>query len=163
MNVSLQRIHQDNWRECIQLEVRDDQSRFIAPNVQSLAEACADRTFIPLAIYPESCRGPEQGPMVGFIMLEVKGDGIGFIQRMMIDRNHQRQGYGRAAMIEAIRRLRLNPDVERIATSHRHDNEAAASFYRGLGFVEWRGDWTDAVEGEVFLILDEESRKSGPR
>ncbi len=156
MNVSLQKIDQDNWRECIQLEVREDQRRFIAPNVRSLAEACADRTFIPLAIYPESCRGPGRGAMVGFIMLEVKGDGIGFIQRMMIDRNHQRQGYGRAAMIEAIRRLRLHPEVERIATSHCHDNEVAAKFYRSLGFAEWRGDWTDAIEGEVFLILNEQ-------
>ncbi len=52
--------------------------------------------------------------------------GVGFILRLMIDRNHQRKGYGRAAMLEVIRRLKLYPDVEMIATSHQKANEAAA-------------------------------------
>jgi diamine N-acetyltransferase len=41
----------------------------------------------------------------------------------MIDRCYQRQGYARAAMVEVIRRLRLIPEVEMIATSHRRAHE----------------------------------------
>ena len=59
--------------------------------------------------------------MVGFIMYELKG-GVGFILRLMIDRRHQRQGYGRAAVLEVIRRLKLIPEVQMIATSHQRGN-----------------------------------------
>ncbi len=38
--------------------------------------------------------------------------GVGFIMRLMIDRKHQRRGYGRATMLEVIRRLKLCPDIE---------------------------------------------------
>jgi hypothetical protein len=48
-----------------------------------------------------------------------------------------RQGYGRAAMVEVIRRLKLTPEVEMIATSHRCSNTVAARLYRSLGFVSW--------------------------
>ena len=48
----------------------------------------------------------------------------GFILRLMIDEKFQRRGYGKAAMVEVIRRLKLHPEVERIATSHDRKNEA---------------------------------------
>ena len=81
--------------------------------------------------------------------------GVGFILCLMIGHVHQCKGYGRTAMEEVIRRLKLTPDVEMIATSHRQENRAAAALYRGLGFVEWDADWLD-VEGEVFLRLTTE-------
>jgi len=93
-------------------------------------------------------------PMVGFTMYEVTA-GVGFILRLMIDRRYQRQGHGRAAMVEVIRRPRLYPEVELIATSHRRGNEAAAQLYRGLGFVDWDIEWAKENEEEVFLRLEE--------
>ena len=72
----------------------------------------------------------------------------------MIDKSHQRKGYGKAAMLEVIRRLRLHPDVEMIATSHQRDNEAAANLYRGLGFTEWDEEWLKS-DTEVFLKLSQ--------
>jgi len=53
--------------------------------------------------------------MVGFTMYELSA-GVGFIRRLMIDQRFQRKGYGRAAMLEVIRRLTLHPEVEMIAT-----------------------------------------------
>jgi diamine N-acetyltransferase len=91
--------------------------------------------------------------MIGFVMYEVDV-GVGFIVRVMIDRAHQRKGYGRATLLEVIRRLRLHPAVEMIATSHRHDNEVMASLCRSLGFVPWTIDPTFPVPaGEVYLRL----------
>ena len=55
--------------------------------------------------------------------------GVGFILRLMIDRDAQGQGYGRSTVIEVMRRLRLSPEVELIATSHRRENVAAARLY----------------------------------
>ncbi len=73
-------------------------------------------------------------------MSELKG-GVGNILRLMIDRAHQRQGYGRAAVVEAIRRLKLYPEVQLIATSHQRGNEASAQLFRNLGFMPWDIAW----------------------
>ena len=154
--VHLRRITLDNYEECIGLQVEENQTRWVATNVKSLAEAYVNPTLVPLAIYGASMRGadPPPGSMVGFTMYEV-ATGVGFILRLMIDRNHQRKGYGRAAMLEVIRRLKLYPDVEMIATSHQRNNEAAANLYQSLGFVEWDEEWLKGHETENFLRLEE--------
>jgi len=95
--------------------------------------------------------------MVGFTMYELVA-GVGFILRLMIDRNYQRQGYGTATMIEVMRRLRLHPEVERIATSHRKENVAVAGLCRNLGFRDWGIEWAKDFEDEVYMILDGKGR-----
>lgn len=154
--VHLRRITLDNYKECIALQVDESQAGLVATNVESLAEAYVNPTLVPLAIYDASVRGadPPAGTMVGFTMYEVAA-GVGFILRLMIDRAHQRKGYGRAAMLEVIRRLKLHPDVEMIATSHQRGNEAAANLYRSLGFVDWDEEWLKQNDPEIFLKLRE--------
>jgi diamine N-acetyltransferase len=104
--VHLRPVTLDNYLECIRLQVEDTQAEFVAPNARSLAEAKVNPTLVPLVIYERAARGypkPTLG-MVGFTMYELTY-GVGFILRLMIDRRYQRQGYGRAAMVEVIRRL----------------------------------------------------------
>jgi diamine N-acetyltransferase len=92
--------------------------------------------------------------MIGFAMYQLEA-GTGFILRLMIDEKHQRKGYGKAAMTEVIRRLKLCPEVEIIATSHRDNNDGAAALYRQLGFKPWSIEWAEEDEGETYLVLDE--------
>lgn len=136
-HVALRPITRENLRACLALRVAEDQAPYVAPNVQSLAEAYANEKLTPLAIYRGDvwCRepGPED-PMVGFVMYQV-WDEVGFIMRLMVDAEHQRQGYGRAAMVEVVRRLKLTPQVMRIATSYVPANVAAEQLYTGLGFT----------------------------
>ena len=158
VEVNLQPITPDNYMECLTLQVDASQTSFVATNAKSLAEAKADPTLIPLAIYDREALGylpPDMPvPMVGFIMYELKG-GVGFILRLMIDRAHQRQGYGKAAVVEAMRRLKLYPEVQMIATSHQRGNAASARLFRSLGFVPWEIAWAKENDTEVFLRLDE--------
>ena len=71
--IELKQINHDNWIECIELEVKDEQRQFVNPNIFSLAEAYvhsdaskkeAEEYYrcIPFAIYNE-------GKMIGFTML----------------------------------------------------------------------------------------------
>ena len=154
--VTLRPITKTNFYDCINLEVDASQAALVASNTKSLAEAYVNSSLYPLAIYDEATRGWEKpkSPMVGFTMYELEA-GVGFILRLMIDPKYQRRGYGKAAMIEVIRRLRLHTEVEAIATSHRKENVAAASLFRNLGFREWKIGWAKDIEGEVFLILDD--------
>ena len=158
VDVHLRRVTPEIAPECRALRVDVSQARFIATNEASLAQAEKNPSLCPLAIYDGAARGyprPSR-PMVGFVMYEVDC-GVGFIMRLMIDHAHQRRGYGRAALIEVIRRLRLSPDVEMVVTSHRHDNLAVARLFHNLGFFRWEiEDATLVKPGEVYLRLPAE-------
>lgn len=58
-------------------------------------------------------------------------------------------------MVEVIRRLKLYPDVEIIATSYRKENEIAAKLYQSLGFALWDIAWAKSHPTEVFVKLQE--------
>ena len=127
---------------------------FVTTNAKSLAEASNNQNLYPFAVYDYSVIGHENptAPMIGFTMYEVTA-GVGFILRLMIASEFQRQGYGRAAMIEVIRRLNLYPEVQLIATSHLRENLAAEKLYRGLGFVPWDIEWAAENPNEQYLML----------
>ena len=157
--VNLRKITSDNDEECLRLEVQESQKGFVASNAKSLDFAKKNTTMFPLAIYDATARGYATEevpvPMVGFTMYHLLEDHVGFILRLMVDKAHQRKGYGRAAMVEVIRRLKLYPEVEMIATSYRRVNEAAGNLYRGLGFVPWEIEWARVDKSEVYLKLPE--------
>ena len=152
--VHLRPVTLANYRECLALQVGDAQTGLVASNARSLAEAYVNLNMTPLAVYDVAARGFEEPPtpIIGFVMIEMAA-GVGFITRLMIDRAHQGRGYGRAAMMEVIRRLRLTPEAEIIATSHLRENAAAARLYAGLGFVSWEIAYATADAEEVYLRL----------
>ena len=154
MHVHMRPITASNISECLQLRVKEDQINFVATTAKSLAEASVNPTLFPLAIYDVAALGYEQPtiPMIGFAMYEVSA-GVGFIVRLLIDQRYQRRGYGKAAMLESIRRLRLYPEVELIATSYKRENIAAGQLYASLGFVPWQIEWAQAQADEMFVML----------
>ncbi|MGK7937696.1 MAG: GNAT family N-acetyltransferase [Xenococcaceae cyanobacterium] len=154
--VHLHRVTQDNFRECLNLRVTESQQSLIASTTQSLAEAYVNPNLFPLAVYDAKACGYEQPevPMIGFTMYEIVA-GVGFIMRLLIDEKYQRQGYGRATIIEVIRRLKLYPDVEIIATSHLKENKIAAKLYQSLGFQPWDISYALSHPTEVYLKLQD--------
>jgi diamine N-acetyltransferase len=84
-----------------------------------LAQAKVNPLLAPFGIYDGSILGREPLPiekMVGYLMYQVM-EGVGFITRLMIGEQHQKKGYGRSAMIELLRRLKMMPEIEYIRTS----------------------------------------------
>jgi diamine N-acetyltransferase len=153
--IHLRNVTLDNFHECIGLEVEESQKGFVASNVKSLAEAKVNPNLFPLAIYDATVLGYEQprSPMVGFTMYEIDA-GVGFIIRLMIDHKYQRKGYGRATILEVVRRLKLYPEVELIATSYQRGNEIASKLYRSLGFTDWNIEWAVNHKSDIFLKLN---------
>ena len=154
-DVHLRPITIANAAECVALELDPAQEGWVAPNHRSLEEAAANPALVPLGIYDAAARGMQRPPvpMAGFTMYELAPDGVGLILRLMVDRRQQGKGYGKAAMVEVIRRLRLHPHVELIGTCYVRGNDTAARMYRKLGFVEWETDRAGEHPGEVFLKL----------
>ncbi|TMV52257.1 GNAT family N-acetyltransferase [Paenibacillus mesophilus] len=129
MSVTFREITEHNWEECVRLQVREGQERFVAPNVYSIAQAKYEPDKVPLAIYKDQT-------MVGFMMYgRDPDDGRYWILRLMIDKSYQGRGYGRAALQQAIALIKSKPDCSKDLTiSFKPDNEAASKLYKSLGF-----------------------------
>lgn len=151
--VSLRPIDSSNYRDCIELSVAPDQQRFVASNLQSLAEAYVWREAAePFAVYSDD-------EMVGFGLLfpfaddtaddaaPAPGTERGYILvRLMIDDRFQGRGYGRAAL-DAIVELVRGRGLPTIRLSVVPDNVQALDFYRRNGFVE-----TGGIEGGEIVM-----------
>jgi diamine N-acetyltransferase len=151
--ITLRSIDQGNYRACIDLAVDPSQERFVASNVQSLADAYVWRDAAePYAVYADD-------EVVGFALLypHVEGDPVyplpadvevrGLVLvRLMVDARFQGRGHGRDAL-EAVVALARERGLETLRLSVVPENEQALEFYRRNGFVE-----TGAVEeGELVM------------
>jgi len=128
--VELREVTPANFAECIGLKVLPEQQAFVATNVYSLAEAKADQSLQPRAVYAGD-------DMVGFVMYgRDPSDGRCWVVRLMVDHRYQGRGYGRAAMLAAMEALRAYPDCHEIWVSYEPHNSRAQALYRSLGFEE---------------------------
>lgn len=137
--VRLEKINEKNFRQCIKTEVNEEQKKFVASNVVSLAQAyisTVEKDCIPMpyAIYNDD-------EMVGFVMLaysEEEDQGSYDVWRMMIGKDYQGKGYGRAAMQKAIELIRTFPhgEAKQVTLSFVPTNETAKKLYNSLGFFE---------------------------
>jgi len=147
--VELRAITEENFDECLELEVRGDQEGFVDSVAHSLALAWLHwENSRPFAVYA----GDE---MVGFLMLNVsdRDDGAGKgceLWQLAIDARHQRKGYGRAAAKAAIELVRSAYDLDEIVTSVLPGNDAAERLYESLGFAR-AGEVED--DGEAWMAL----------
>ncbi|MFC5177737.1 GNAT family N-acetyltransferase [Nocardioides taihuensis] len=151
--VNLRRLGPGDWASVLTLRAAPEQQHLIATVEKSLAEVDVNPALTAFAIYDGSQLGlPDpKAPPVGFAVTEVVAS-VGFILRLLIGEQHQHQGYGRASMVELVRRLRMDPDVQMVATSHRADNAGMERMCAALGFVPWHTPF-DPPDGEVYLRL----------
>jgi diamine N-acetyltransferase len=143
MTVTLQPLTRDNLWDVVELKLHPGQENFVAPNIDSITNAYVEPTFVPLAIYA----GDE---LVGFAMYGQHPEtGAWWVIRLMIDRDYQGKGYGRAAMQAVIAEMTEKVGCEEIVTSFNPENTVAAGLYASLGFQP-----TGEVEdGEPLVLL----------
>ena len=83
MNIELRRIDRNNYNECIELKISEDQKRFVASNMYSLLQAAYEPNLYPLGIYKDN-------KMVGFILYDFDDELNGWsMSRFMIDKKYQ--------------------------------------------------------------------------
>jgi len=143
--VELREITVDNFDECIDLKVADDQHNFVASNMYSLAQAWAFyETAYPFAIYADDI-------MVGFIMMGFyKPKGIYNIWRFMIDGRFQGKGYGKAALLLAIEYLKEKYNTHEIFLSVEPTNTIAEKLYSSVGFIRTG----EVIDDEIVMRLN---------
>ncbi|MBE1442581.1 GNAT family N-acetyltransferase [Paenibacillus sp. OAS669] len=147
--ITLRKITLDNRRAIFNLEVSEDQRRFVASNLSSVASCYVLATNgghpFPFAIY-----AGEQP--VGFVMLVYGVTGYDepsiaessyCILRLMIDKQYQNRGYGREAMKKILEFIRTFPagSAHYCWIPYKPDNIPAKKLYESFGFLD---------NGEVF-------------
>ena len=154
MTVTLRPITRDNLWAVVDLKLHPGQEGFVADNVDSIANAYVEPTFVPLAVYA----GDE---LVGFAMYgQHPRTGAWWLIRLMVDREHQGKGYGRAASEAVIEMMAERVGCEEIVTSFVPSNAVAAGLYASLGFRP-----TGEIEDEEPLVslrlADWQARRGG--
>ncbi|MGN7478767.1 GNAT family N-acetyltransferase [Solibacillus silvestris] len=140
--INLRKITLENRRAIFNLEVSEEQRRFVASNLSSMASCYVLATNgghpLPFAIYAD-----EQP--VGFVMLTYGITGYELpsiaddsycILRLMIDKQYQNKGYGREAMKEILKFIRTFPagPARYCWIPYGEDNFAAKKLYESFGF-----------------------------
>jgi diamine N-acetyltransferase len=140
--VELREITSNNYDDCLNLDVSDNQRNFVASNTYSLAQAWVFYdTAYPFAIYADDI-------MVGFVMMGYyKPKGEYTVWRFMIDKRFQGKGYGKAALALAIRYLKDKFNPKEIFLSFEPDNIIAEKLYYNAGFRR-----TGEVEGDEIVM-----------
>lgn len=134
MKIEFRKIDGSNRAEIVSLTVSEEQSKYIASNEESLAEAeTLPEIARPFGIYAD-------GKAVGFAMFAFDENNDDphdkyWLWRFMIDKSLQGNGYGGAALKEIINYFRDN-GAEEITLSTKESNVAALGLYRKFGFKE---------------------------
>jgi len=134
--VTLREITRDTVRAVCRLEVAPAQTRLVAPNAFSIAQAY----FEPAAWFRAIHAGDA---LVGFTMLYDPTRAVApddpstcLLWRFMIAAQHQRRGYGATALALLIAHARTLPGVRSFALSYVPGEGSPRDFYARFGFAE---------------------------
>ncbi|MGH4121537.1 MAG: GNAT family N-acetyltransferase [Clostridium sp.] len=146
MNIFLKEIDENNWSECANLKIKEDQKRYLPhPNVVSIAEWKFNPNWIALGIYTST-------EMIGFAMYGVDiGDNTLCLFRFMIDEKYQGKGYGKFALVELLNKMKNENDFNEIWLSFHPESIVADRLYSSFGFKP-RITGLES-EDEVFYVL----------
>ena len=152
--ISLREISRDNLKAVLALEVSEEQKKvYPRSNAYSIAEGHYPADDDPVwmrAIY--AAETP-----VGFLMTsEAPERGEYFLWRIMIDQQHQGNGYGASAVELLIDRIRSSGNAKFLLTSHLSGDVASGPFYQQLGF-RYTGEVLG--EGDQVMRIDFETAK----
>ncbi|MFB7142561.1 GNAT family N-acetyltransferase [Gottfriedia sp. NPDC056225] len=135
MNIRLEIVTRENWEKAIKLGVSRNQLNYVPSVAVSLAKIYIkpdgeDVEYIPFAIYDDQ-------KMVGFIMhaFEENTTNSFWINGFLIDKKHQRKGYGKFAFAEMVNWIKnKHPQCNEIRLTVHKDNKSAMNLYKQYGF-----------------------------
>ncbi len=126
--ILLKEITRNNFWDCIELSVAEDQAEFVTSNAVSIAQSKVQPECIPLAIYDDDL-------IVGFLMYCIDEDDSEYwIYRMMIDKKHQSRGYGKKALEQLLETIRQDKSHTKVFLGVHKESVKAVRLYESFGF-----------------------------
>lgn len=155
--ITLRKITLENRRQVFNVQVSEEQRRFVASNLSSIATAYVLATNgghpMPFAIYNDDV-------IVGFVLIvygitsyelpEIAERNYSIL-RFMIGEQYQNHGYGREAMDRILEYIRTFPagPAEYCWIQYEPDNIVAKKLYESFGFR----DNGEIVDNEIVTVL----------
>lgn len=129
--VKLVEVNVENWYECCQLELTEEQSAYMEPNAVSIAQTKFEPTLKAHVIYFEE-------NVAGFLMYNSVKEELDayWVYRIMVDKKFQGQGIGKVATELMIAEMAKLPHAEKIAVGYHPENLGAHHLYASFGFVD---------------------------
>ncbi|WP_188205480.1 GNAT family N-acetyltransferase [Desemzia incerta] len=127
-------VNEKNFKDVINLEITENQKHFVAPNVHSLAECYLYRNnddVFPYAIQ-------DGNKVVGFLLLDIDDDEkVIMIWRMMIGKQYQGKGYGRATIRKVIQMSKEKNKYTVLIADYVKGNEVMGNLLCSEGFRDY--------------------------
>ncbi|WP_291579720.1 GNAT family N-acetyltransferase [Clostridium sp. UBA6640] len=121
-------ITRENFWECIELSVAENQKSFVTSNAVSIPQAKVQPECISLAVYDDDT-------MVGFVMYCIdEDDGEYWIYRIMIDKNYQSNGYGKKTLEKLLEIIKKDKSHNKIFLGVHKESIQAVNLYKSVGF-----------------------------
>ena len=141
----------ENRKKMEALQLYPEQSGFIESVAECLAEADEFSQWRPVGIYHDDI-------LVGFSMYgyfsSPSPEGRLWLDRLLIDKHFQGMGYGKAAVLALLEKLRKEYDAKKVYLSVYENNKAAISLYAQAGF-HFTGEYD--TKGEKIMVYNFES------
>lgn len=147
-NVKIVELNTENWYDCCELEVSEEQTQYMEPNSVSIAQSKFENSLKPFAIYTGD-------KVVGFLMynsIPEELDGY-WVYRIMVDKAFQGQGIGKAATKLMIAEMVKSLNATKIVVGYHPDNLNAHNLYASLGFED-HGDRFGKEMAVVKQLID---------
>ncbi|MBA3927884.1 GNAT family N-acetyltransferase [Listeria rustica] len=141
MSLRVELVDQSNWEEIINLTVDSSQVNFIESNACSIVESHYTDGWYPLGLYSEEV-------LVGFAMYGCYENDAVWLDRFMIDKRYQGQGFGHSFLVYLLEYLQTQFKIKRILLSFTPENTYARMFYERHGFFN-----TNEVDSKGELIF----------
>ncbi len=143
--VSLKEVNENNFRTIVGMKLNEEQSKYVATNVYSLAQAWLyPEVAKPYAIYNDE-------EVVGFMMLDWdEKERECSIWRFMIATDQQGKGYGRKALEYALNIIKEAGKFDYVFLDYVPGNVVGKHLYESMGFIETG----EIDEGEVVMKFD---------
>lgn len=140
--ISIRKIDEKNEKRVREVSIRTNQQAYIETVDECLREASECENWRPVAIYSGDT-------IVGFAMYGSFGENrYTWIDRIMIDKKYQGQGFGKEAMIQLISKVAQEYNVNILYLSIVEGNTVACKLYKELGFEYLE---KDASNGEYIF------------
>ncbi|HBV23510.1 MAG TPA: N-acetyltransferase [Jeotgalicoccus sp.] len=140
-------INEENYETVLKLKVTDEQNeaKYIAPNVRSIADAYLYREAGD--VFPYAVQDGET--VVGFVLLdEDEEEKELMIWRMMVDKDYQGKGYGKAIVEKVIEQFEADSRFDVLIADYIKGNDVMGKLLKSLGFEY--GEF-DAVNNEYVM------------
>ena len=126
--IRLEPISPENFEAVIALQAAPEQSKFVASNLYSIAQAKVYPECVALAAF-------DNDQAVGFAMYCVdRDDNEWWLYRLMVEETYQGRGYGRAALQKLLELVQADRSRHRMYLGVDLTGKASVRLYQSLGF-----------------------------